>query len=490
MMALMFVANNVFAASYTADDFVITVKTDNPGISDDGKFIVPTFGSGYHYSVDCSYNGTDVIYDTTNHSGDYTCDYGPHSGIYTIVIHGTFPQIYFDDSGDKDKLIEINQWGTGQWRSMAHAFEGCSNLVVNATDTPDLSGVTTLLDMFMGASSLGGGIGNWDWDTSNITIMEGVFSEAVQFNKDISVWDVHDVTDMFDMFFDARMFNQDIGDWNTGNVVYMSYMFNEAHSFNQDIGDWDTRNVMEMDNMFEWATSFDQNIGSWNVVKVGDMEEMFLGVTLSTSNYDALLNGWSTQTLQNNVSFDAGNSRYCNAKSARANMVANYTWNISDRGIDDSCAKTPIYRLYNKKTGTQLYTKGDADKDKILNKYKDFEFTDGAPAFYASTSNDGNTPMYRLYNKKTGAQLYTKGEADRDKILNKWSDFEFTDGSPAFYAAMTPGIGLTPIFRLYNTKTGMHLYTKGVADREKILNKYSDFEFTDGAPAFYASLTQ
>ncbi len=156
---------------------------------------------------------------------------------------------------------------------------------------------------------------------------------------------------------------------------------------------------------------------------------------------------------------------------------------------DITPAKTPIYRLYNTKTGTQLYTKGQADRDKILNKWSDFEFTDGTPAFYARTTYDGNTPMYRLYNKRTGAQLYTKGEADRDKILAKWSDFEFTDGAPAFYAAMSLKAGLTPIFRLYNTKTGMHLYTKGEADRDKILNKYKDFEFTDGAPAFYASLS-
>ncbi len=150
--------------------------------------------------------------------------------------------------------------------------------------------------------------------------------------------------------------------------------------------------------------------------------------------------------------------------------------------------KTPIYRLYNKKTGTQLYTRGEADRDKILNKYKCFEFTDGVPAFYASTTNDGTTPMYRLYNKKTGAQLYTRGKADRDKILNKYKDYEFTDGSPSFYASMTPNVGLTPMFRLYNTKTGMQLYTRGIGDRDKILNKYKDYEFTDGVPAFYAKI--
>ncbi len=151
---------------------------------------------------------------------------------------------------------------------------------------------------------------------------------------------------------------------------------------------------------------------------------------------------------------------------------------------------TPIYRLYNKKTGAQLYTRGEEDKNKILSKYKDFEFTDGAPAFWASTTDNGTTPIFRLYNKKNGAQLYTKGESDKNKILSKYKDFEFTDGAPAFYASLTPQSGLTPIFRLYNTRTGMQLYTRGQADKDKILHKYSDYEFTDGVPAFYASLTQ
>jgi len=98
----------------------------------------------------------------------------------------------------------------------------------------------------------------------------------------------------------------------------------------------------------------------------------------------------------------------------------------------------PIYRLYNTRTGAQLYTRGEADRDKILAKWNDFEFTDNMPAFYASLANDGNTPIYRLYNTKTGAQLYTRGEADRDKILAKWHDFEFTDNMPAFYANLLP----------------------------------------------------
>ena len=155
----------------------------------------------------------------------------------------------------------------------------------------------------------------------------------------------------------------------------------------------------------------------------------------------------------------------------------------------DTILHTGIYRLYNTKTGAQLYTRGVADKDKILAKFSDFEFTDEAPVFYASlVAQSGLTPIYRLYNRRTGAQLYTRGVADKDKILAKFSDFEFTDGVPAFYVSLTND-GTTPIFRLYNRRTGMQLYTRGEADKNKILAKFHDFEFTDDGPAFYASLT-
>jgi len=135
--------------------------------------------------------------------------------------------------------------------------------------------------------------------------------------------------------------------------------------------------------------------------------------------------------------FSSGTSKL----SLRVNELANdlgvsLTLGTStDAMITSNKVNTPIYRLYNTRTGAQLYTRGDADKDKILAKYPDFEFTDNAPAFYASLTDDGTTPIYRLYNTRTGAQLYTVGMADRDKILAKWHDFEFTDNMPAFYAS-------------------------------------------------------
>lgn len=61
------------------------------------------------------------------------------------------------------------------------------------------------------------------------------------------------------------------------------------------------------------------------------MSNMFRGVTLSTANYDALLNGWAAQTLQNGVPFHGGYSRYCSGEAARASLAAR-GWTITDGG--------------------------------------------------------------------------------------------------------------------------------------------------------------
>jgi len=73
------------------------------------------------------------------------------------------------------------------------------------------------------------------------------------------------------------------------------------------------------------------------------MSYMFYNVTLSTTNYDALLVGWSTQSLQSNVSFHGGNSKYsCSSTDARSSIIGSFGWTITDGGIDNSISCTTL----------------------------------------------------------------------------------------------------------------------------------------------------
>jgi hypothetical protein len=60
-----------------------------------------------------------------------------------------------------------------------------------------------------------------------------------------------------------------------------------------------------------------------------------VGVTLSTTNYDALLIGWAAQNVLSNRTVNFGNSQYTAggaAEAARNTLTTTYGWTISDGG--------------------------------------------------------------------------------------------------------------------------------------------------------------
>jgi surface protein len=338
------------ALAAPSDDFVTTWKTDNPGTSSSTSITIPTNAAyAYSYDVDWDNDGT---FDQFGITGDVTHDFGV-SGTYTIRIQGSFPSIYFNSTMDRQKILSIDQWGTIAWSSMYRSYNGCTFLQVSASDSPDLSGVTSMEAMFEGAGSVNASLNSWNtanianmnslfatsnfngdissWNTASVTNMGSMFASNPAFNQDLSGWDVSSVTDASGMFSGATNFNQNIGGWNTGSVADTSGMFSFATDFNQDISGWNMSSVGDMTAMFAYATSFNQNIGGWNVSAVTDMTSMFDGVTLSTNNYDLLLAGWSAQALQSGVVFSAGNSQYCNAAD-RASIVISYAWLVTDGG--------------------------------------------------------------------------------------------------------------------------------------------------------------
>ncbi|GAA3648401.1 BspA family leucine-rich repeat surface protein [Flavivirga jejuensis] len=262
---------------------------------------IPTIGTGYNYTVDWGDGDTSI-----NQMGDATHAYAT-AGTYAVTITGDFPRIYFNNTGDRLKIKSIKQWGNQKWDSMLAAFRGCAYLEGEATDTPDLSNVENMSRMFDGASIFNQNIG--DWDVSNVKYMIEIFHRTVAFN-------------------------QDIGDWDVSNVENMSDMFHSAVAFNQDIGEWNVSKVTEMSDMFNFAILFNQNLGSWNVSNVTTMHEMFYLSKLSTENYEALLKGWSSLSLQSNLSFEGGYSTYCSeeAENARQKLIDNFNWSIDDRG--------------------------------------------------------------------------------------------------------------------------------------------------------------
>ncbi|MCI5058510.1 MAG: BspA family leucine-rich repeat surface protein [Flavobacteriales bacterium] len=379
--------------------FITRWKTDNTGTSNDNQIILPATGTSY--LVEWEEVGNPANNGSTTLSGTNTITF-PSAGTYELKISGDFFRIQFGGSNDPLKLLSIEQWGSITWVSFNTAFNGCSNLVLNTTDKPDLSLVTDLGLMFKDCSNFNGSIGDWDvsnitnlnatfsgastfnqdigdWDVSNVISFALMFQGASSFNQDIGDWDVSSGTIMNSMFSGASVFNQDIGNWNVSNNGSFSTFFNGASAFNQDISSWNVTSASNFIGMFSLATSFNQDISTWNMANATNTIAMFSGASafdqnlsawdisgvtlmismldncgMSMTNYDLLLMGWaetaaaktgvssggSTMAVQPNVTLGAAGLSYCNGEAARSALATNDNWSFVGDAKD--CFLLPI----------------------------------------------------------------------------------------------------------------------------------------------------
>jgi surface protein len=270
--------------------FISQWKTDNPGgVSANNQIRLPLESSGtYNFTVNWGDNSSDVI--TTWNQPATTHTYAT-PGSYTVSITGTIIGFRFANSGDKTKIINISQWGDLRVGNNGSYFHGCSSLNSTASDALNLTGTTTLTNMFDGASTFNGLIGNWD--TSNITNMSAMFAQAQSFNQPIGSWNMANVTSTIFMFINATNFNQPLNSWNVSKITSGFWMFFNARSFNQSLNSWNVSNFTNMNNMFQGALNFNGAIGNWNTQNVSDMSGMFAAAT----NFNQDLSRWCVSLI-------------------------------------------------------------------------------------------------------------------------------------------------------------------------------------------------
>ncbi|ASK30111.1 hypothetical protein CEY12_08280 [Chryseobacterium sp. T16E-39] len=331
-----------------------TAYSGIPVASTDQQIWVPAVGTNFQiYWEEIGFPTNHATLTNLNSTHQVLVDLGtpmnpnPADATYRLKIsngNGSFHRMRFSNwdmftngdglVGDVHKIVKLEQWGNIHWSSMGQAFQLCRDFDVTATDSPDLSAVTDMSNMFASNFTLIGNstfdnwdtshvenllgtfsgcfvfnqpVGSWDtsnvnmmgitftaakqfnqplahWNTSKVVYMTAMFSGAKEFNQPIGNWDLSSAIDCEFMFSNAEKFNQPIGNWNTSKVVEMDRMFNQAKAFNQDISNWDTSSATIMEGMFAGASNFNQNIGNWNLSKVLYVNDMFNGATQFNQN--------------------------------------------------------------------------------------------------------------------------------------------------------------------------------------------------------------
>ncbi len=437
--------------------FITTWKTDNPGTSNSTSITIPT-NPNYTYSYNVDWNN-DGVFDQFGLTGNVTHDYGT-AGIYQVAIQGNFPAIYFNNEGDKEKIISLDQWGDIQWKTMHRAFYGASNLGYTATDAPNLSFVTDLSFMFTYAVSFDGDLSNWN--VSNVTNMEALFA-ITPFNHDISNWNVSNVTNMA-YLFDSSYFNQDISNWNVANVSTMFGMFQDARTFNQDLSNWTVDNVSTMAHMFLGAIVFNRDLGDWNITNVGNMSDMLTRSGMSIGNYDKTLIGWSSQNVQSNVSLGATNLFYCNSATERTSLINNHGWTINEDTED--CSLTPFITTW-KTDNTGVSNSSSITIPTSINYTYSYDVdwnNDGVFDEFGLTGNathDYGTPgTYQVAIKGTFPTIKFNGGGDKKKIISidQWGSNEWQSMEGAFRGATNLMYNATDVPELNSVTTMSYMF--------------------------------
>lgn len=216
----------------------------------------------------------------------------------------------------------------------------------------NVSNVTNFTNMFESAHAFNQSINDWSINPTAPVNMAAMFHDATVFNQDLSGWNVSNVTDMSYMFRYASAFNQQLSAWDVSNVTNMEQMFNHAGAFNQPLSAWDVSNVSNFSSMFAGAAMFNQSLSGWNPSNATTFANIFDGTSLSTSNYNSLLNSWAEQGLNPSLTLGAANTAFSStASSAVENLTTTLGWTLNDLGLVSATASGPTPAFADTRTG-------------------------------------------------------------------------------------------------------------------------------------------
>lgn len=347
-------------------------------VASDGETVTLPLKSGGTFSGTIDWGDTNTSpLSYANRQHTYTT-----AGTYTITISGDTLQGWaFENTGDRLKITDVSNWGTIFEFDRTRMFQGCANMDVSATDIPtisttnftsqfyatgitnpdwsawDMTGVTTFEYCFTYSTNFNGNIANWV--TASTTNIKQMLENCTSFNQDLDTWVTDNVSNAENLLNNATSFNSSVANWtlngtwfrpfnntsvftgigvdtwDTSGLVSAQNMFVNCYNFNGDTSGWDTSSLLNANNMFYRCFSYDQDMSGWDINQVTNFTNFCFNVTLSTTNYDALLIAWDAQGA---MAFSGvahfGSSKYTSggaAEAARTSLISKWG-GISDGG--------------------------------------------------------------------------------------------------------------------------------------------------------------
>jgi surface protein len=188
-----------------------------------------------------------------------------------------------------------------------------TNVVLNTSANIDMS---LMFIHDSGGSSLTGLTGLNTWNTSKVNNTSQMFQSCTVLpSLDLSGWIMTANTNTSQMFQTCSVL--------TGLTV-SNWSFNTS-----------TATTINMNTMFSsMGTKTITGLDTWNITRVTNFTNFLQGTTLDTTTYSNMLIAWDILDPVNSLAFYGGGSKYNAAgQVARASLVTNDLWSITDGGL-------------------------------------------------------------------------------------------------------------------------------------------------------------
>ncbi len=146
----------------------------------------------------------------------------------------------------------------------------------------------------------------------------------------------------------------------------------------------------------------------------------------------------------------------------------------------------PVYRFWAPVLERHFYTLSTAERDKLINNYSDvWTYEQVAYYAFAADTEPGTAPVYRFWSGTLNTHFYTVSQAERDKLIDNYSQTWAYEGI-AFYAYVGSlgsalSIGIDPVYRFWSASLGTHFFTTSQTEMNKLFNLSPGLWYWEGA---------
>ena len=291
-----------------------------------------------------------------------------------------------DTNGNYDITIGSNNIIYANPSSTSGLFSNLTNVTSIDLSNMDTSGMTSMRDMFRKDTSLTNITFGDNFNTANVTSMNGVFWDCNSLTSiDLSNFNTSNVTDINNMFAECSSLTAlDLSNLDTSNVTSMGNpgnfgyggMFRNCKSLTSlDLSSFDTSKVKQMSDMFRGCSNLTNlNLSNFNTSSATSMEDMFREcsklTSLDLSSFDTsnvtdmvmMFYGCSSLTSLDLSSFDTSNVTNMNGMFRGCNLLTSL--NLSSF---DTSNVTNMYYMFENCSSLTSLDLSSFDTSKVTN---------------------------------------------------------------------------------------------------------------------------